>query len=118
MMDLIEDVKGELIQRGMRDECMVKECDRENAEAVEILALDPIDHEDQYMALCDGHMVWANDRNELAKTVREELRERRKELGEVHYDRIQELARPDREVSDAVLKGEYETLEEARRYGE
>lgn len=118
MMEAIESVKEALIRRGARDECMVKGCKTGDATPIELLAFDPIDHENTWLAVCDDHLEWAHERNDVASEIHAKLREQRKRIGQEHLADIKRLAEPERETSEAILMGEYDTLEEARRAGE
>lgn len=102
MKDLLSQVTNELV-RTQVDDCMVEGCEADNAEVIELLALDPIDHDNQHLALCDDHIGWAKERNELARDVYDELRQARAEIGHSHRERIQELSQPEFSVDTSSL---------------
>lgn len=108
--------KNWLVKKGFsRDVCAVDGCPSGDTEVTEILPLDPIDHEETVTRLCPEHQEWASERNDLAERVLDELREARKEIGEEYFAEVQRLANPTREPSRALLMGEYDTVEAARR---
>lgn len=86
--------------------CGVRGCQNRNAEIVEILPLDPIDHESTLIQLCSEHEAWADDRNELAAEVADELREKRREIGDRRFSEVQELAVPQGAIREDVLNGD------------
>jgi hypothetical protein len=94
--------------------CSVIGCEETEIELIELLPLDPIDHEETLVYLCDGHQAWADERNTLAETVADELREKRKEVGQEHFDEIQRLTIPQDDVDEDVLQGD---VEDGQRLG-
>jgi hypothetical protein len=70
------------------------------------------------VALCPDHQEWASERNEFAKQMKAELVEARKEIGQEHIGRIQELSMPQSgKLREDILMGNPEEenigLEEA-----
>lgn len=102
MKGLLNKVTNELV-RTQVDECMVEGCDADEATVIELLALDPIDHDNQHLALCDEHIAWAKDRNEFAQEVYDELRQARREIGQANRERIQELSQAEFDVDTSTL---------------
>lgn len=89
--------------------CEVVGCARLEAEDIEVLTLDPIDHEDQTLQLCAYHQEWAKERNEFARDMRDEFRAFRKQLGQEHIEETQRLAHPqDGHLREDILMGEVE----------
>lgn len=87
--------------------CEVVGCARTEAEPTEVLALDPIDHDDKTLQLCPKHQVWADERNIFAEDIREEFREYRKDLGQERLEEVQRLAHPqDGHLREDILIGE------------
>lgn len=114
MKGRIEDLSTFLKAQLEGDECGVKGCSRGNAELVVLQPLDPIDHRSTPVNLCPKHTVWAQERNEFAEEMHDELREARKEIGKEHSDRIAELATPqDGELREDILVGEIDKLPES-----
>lgn len=92
--------------------CQIKGCGNGDAELVKVLPLDPIDHTARRIPLCPKHQAWARQRNEFAEEMADQLREYRKELGQEHIERVQELAMPqDGTFREDILMGETEELE-------
>jgi len=90
------------------DYCGVVGCDNGNAEVVELQPFDPIDHDSTLIQLCPEHQVWADERNEFAELIADELRERRRELGSVHFEKVQDLVVPQGRMAEDVLDGSVE----------
>jgi len=91
------------------DSCGVKGCSHtESIELVELKPFDPVDHDSKFVALCPEHQLWADERNDFAEDMADELREARKEIGQEHIGRIQELAMPQGNAREDVLMGEIE----------
>lgn len=88
------------------DTCGVRWCKRGDAELVELLPLDPIDHDSTLIQLCTEHQEWADQRNDLAAEVADELREKRREIGDRKFDEIQELAVPQGAMHEDILNGD------------
>jgi len=94
--------------------CSVIGCEEREIELIELLPLDPIDHDETPVYLCESHQQWADERNALAETVADELREKRKEVGQEHFDKIQRLTIPQDDVDEDVLQGD---VEDGQRLG-
>lgn len=91
------------------DSCGVKGCSHtESIELVELKPFDPVDHNSKFAALCPNHQIWADERNEFAEEMADKLREARKEIGQEHIGRIQELAMPQGDAREDVLMGQIE----------
>jgi len=90
------------------DNCGVKGCPNGNAELVTLKALDPIDHTNTRIQLCAEHTVWAEQRNELAETITEALREERRRLGDKFHGEVKDVALPQGAVVDELLEGDFE----------
>lgn len=87
--------------------CAVEGCNGGNVEVVELAPLDPIDHSSTLLQLCPRHTAWAEERNELANGVKEELVEKRQEIGKRRFSEIQELAMPqDGRLREDILMGD------------
>jgi len=87
--------------------CGVKGCDKTNGvEITELKRFDPIDHDPTFVPLCLDHQLWAARRNDFAEEMADELREARKEIGQEHIERIQELSVPQGSMREDVLMGE------------
>jgi hypothetical protein len=94
--------------------CSVIGCEEREIELIELLPLDPIDHDETLVYLCDGHQEWADERNALAEAVADELREKRKEVGQEHFEEIQRLTIPQDDIDEDVLQGD---VEDGQRLG-
>jgi len=91
---------------GRQKECGVIDCDGDNTELVWLKPMDPIDHDETPVVLCEKHQQWADERNAFAEEMADELREYRKELGEEHFSRIQELSMPqDGKLREDIVNG-------------
>lgn len=99
------------------DTCGVKGCEStENVTLVTLKPFDPIDHDEKFVALCAHHQFWADERNDFAEQMADELRAKRKEIGQENIETIQELAMPQETAREDLLMGEVEggvELEEA-----
>lgn len=110
MTSLKEKAKRRMAQAGFApDRCGVRGCSNGDAEVVELLPFDPIDHDSTHIQLCPDHQEWAAERNVFAEAMTDELREKRKRIGQEHIDRIQQLAPPqDGDLREDILMGEAE----------
>lgn len=107
---------SELKERGKRfllrigrtpNRCDVVGCGGDNIEVVRIKPLDPIDHDETLLALCEHHQEWAQERNELASRVHDELEAKRRELGDDYFEEVQRLAMPqDGRLREDILEGD------------
>ena len=93
---------------GRGRECGVENCPyNERTEIVWLKPFDPIEHDETPVVLCSYHQDWADLRNALAETIKQELIEARKEIGQEYIDEISELAQPDEGTLDEdYLMGE------------
>lgn len=104
---LVQSLKNKAVEKGLgKDICAVTGCGKHDTEVVRIRALDPVDHEDTVVHLCDEHQSWAEERNKLATAVTDELRKARKEIGQEYLDEIAALAEPDAGTSRELLMGD------------
>jgi hypothetical protein len=93
-MSLLDNLLGSSVTPDT-DECAVSPCEwGANIEVVELKPFDPIDHNAVYVPLCDHHQAWADERNEFAESLADELRSYRAELGHKRIDRVNELQEP------------------------
>lgn len=89
--------------------CEVVGCAKFGADDTKIKALDPIDHDDKVLQLCEKHQQWAQERNDFAEEMYDEFREFRKELGQEQIGEIQRLAHPqDGKLREDILMGDTE----------
>lgn len=96
------------------DQCEVVDCARTNPELVTLAPLDPTDHHETVVYLCPSHVEWAEERNDLAETVTDELRQERKRIGQEHYDAVRDLAEPDDgQLPHDIAMGRAESVDEA-----
>lgn len=96
-MGLIDSFLGGVELRDVvdADECAVSSCGaQEGVQVIELQPLDPIDHAKTLVPMCEHHRKWANERNQLATDVANQLREARQEIGQTEIDRIQRLQSP------------------------
>jgi len=95
---------------GKRTDCGVVNCgNSKDTELVWLKPFDPIDHDETPVVLCPKHQQWADERNAFAEKMTDELRECRKEIGQEHIERIQELSMPqDGKLREDILMGEPE----------
>lgn len=113
MNGLLDRLKNRAAEAGVaKNKCAVKGCDGNDPRLVTLKPLDPIDHPVTTRVFCADHYEWARERNQLAERIKAELVEKRKELGEEHYEEIQRLAAPNGDVADEILMGEYDSVAE------
>lgn len=112
MKELLERTKNRAASAGLaKDECAVEGCHGDDPAVITLKPLDPIDHRETTRVFCAEHRRWGRERNLLAEHIKSELVEKRRELGDEHYEDIQHLASPDGEVADEILMGEYDSVE-------
>lgn len=105
-MSMLSELGDGLVPDEFGQRCAVDSCDREPVDIVEIVAFDPIDHDDSYVYLCDGHLGWAEERNALARELVDQLREARREIGQEHAENIAAIRNPaDGEIAEAASLG-------------
>lgn len=105
-MNLEERIKRKLHNKGFaRDVCDVRGCSIGDTEVWTLLPLDPIDHEETIVKLCPEHGLWADERNQLASEVADELRAKRREIGDERFGEIQDLAVPQGDLREDILDG-------------
>ena len=116
MMNLnkLKQIANEYI--GAPSECEIKNCDASVEDLVMIKAFDPIDHDDKAAFLCEEHLQWAEERNQFAEEMYEQLREARREIGMDNLERIQEWAIPHGKMREDVLDGSVKDDPDAPRY--
>jgi hypothetical protein len=106
-LDLRESAKKVAAEMGHApDVCNVKGCDGEVVDTVDVLPLDPIDHDSTLLALCERHCEWADERNDLAREITDILRQARKEVGQEYISEIQRLSDPRGEMTEDRLQGD------------
>lgn len=86
--------------------CAVKGCSERTEDTIDVLALNPIDHDATLLQLCQNHLKWAEERNELAREIKAELVEARKDIGQDRISEIEELAVPQGSMRRDILMGE------------
>jgi len=90
-----------------RSSCGVKGCNSQtDVTVVELKPFDPIDHESTFVSVCAQHQVWADERNAFAEEMADELREKRKEIGQANIGRIQDLHVPQGQMREDILMGD------------
>lgn len=106
-MNKIKKMKAVAAKLGRRRKCGVVGCNGKNTELIWLKPMDPIDHDETPVVLCEKHQQWANERNAFVEKITDKLREKRKEIGQEHIDRIQELSMPqDGKLREDILMGE------------
>jgi len=100
--DLAQDVLTSDMGKS-HEKCGVMDCEQEHTEVVELKPFDPIDHSPTIVPLCDEHLPWAREHNNLAEEVHEEFRDCRKEIGQRYAADVNRLKTPPNgELDDAV----------------
>lgn len=96
--------------------CGVEGCEKEREKLVELKPFDPIDHGKTIVPLCEEHIQWAEERNELAEEIHQKFREYRKEIGEEYTLEVGQLQTPpDGLLDDAVQLNQVEEATEIVR---
>lgn len=99
------------------DGCAVRGCPGSDAEATELVPLNPVDYSSVTVPLCGRHREWARKRNQLARALADELRDARQRVGSEYETAIAELAEPPR-VAVGGVERPVETPPQAHARGE
>lgn len=112
-MTMLNQVKQMLGNKAFTDHdvCGVKGCGTERLEVVELLPFDPIDYGKTIVPLCEEHLPWARERNELAERIHDDFRAFRKEIGQEYATEVGKLETPPGgELDDAASVDQIEQV--------